>query len=562
MQIAQSWLKQNPELDALGLEVEKEDSIRKLLGYLNGIEGDAMEYVLANPRFQVAWKRACKVFGFYSEDSARCSASNIEAFRYMVAQKYPEAYQELSGGGVQAVESIKDYAAAESDRILQSSDAEVSWLQIGPIELLKKIWVNGFGVSTAQTRALYALLSIENTAGYSEAFSQYVMTHFVSEDAILKFLKHVEIYKWKDYRFGRLLSYKTQLKLISRLKSWEHIFGWDGIDYKVFLEAIVRSHPQEFLELIRARWNVQEMLGLMNNITSAILDARTQEDTVFSVARVALEGRRKDWVSKYENPEIMKWPKQRDTTSDAMHRALVIRFPERYVATLEEEIVSKSVPSDKRPRPWYPPEEVLQVNEILATLTAEQEIWGRQRENILTELITAGMWPKLTEMLFQLKISKEYEYILNGILLVLAKNHPKIFSQKILASETSLQPIAREMLSNPLKYHFMFAECIRWGAAEEVLAIHKNTDWNHIDMWIHALFWKYLPDTYPVIAKEKGFEYNKIAQEMVHRTVTNVQQATDGIIHDYFLCDIHMTYGDHLEQKARQEGKKRIRTRK
>lgn len=131
----------NEQLDLVELELEKEESVRSLLQWLNSENGGGMEFVLHNPRFQVAWRRACKLFNFYADEKrAKCSASNIEAFQDMAQKNYPEIYSELTESGLKTVSKIKEDAKAQSRKLLEKG--ETSGLHIGPIELLKKIGVN------------------------------------------------------------------------------------------------------------------------------------------------------------------------------------------------------------------------------------------------------------------------------------------------------------------------------------------------------------------------------------------------------------------------------------
>ena len=120
MQTSSPSLLMDAGLKIMAVDIEKEDALRSLLGYLNAVEGRGMEYVLSNPRFQVAWRKACKTFDFFSGDVAKCSASNIEAFREMVEKTYPDLYKELSLAGVLAIKEIKKTATTRSHEVLNA----------------------------------------------------------------------------------------------------------------------------------------------------------------------------------------------------------------------------------------------------------------------------------------------------------------------------------------------------------------------------------------------------------------------------------------------------------
>lgn len=107
------------ELDIVEPNLEKEECVRSLSRHLNTIGNDSMQYVLNNPRFQLTWRKTCRLFGFYAGDKGKCSASNIEAFRIMIAKEYPDIYKELSDTGVKAIENIQIKALAKSRDILK-----------------------------------------------------------------------------------------------------------------------------------------------------------------------------------------------------------------------------------------------------------------------------------------------------------------------------------------------------------------------------------------------------------------------------------------------------------
>lgn len=125
-----------------------------------------MEYVLESPRFQVVWRRACRVFGFYASDTTRCSVSNIAAFQEMVQKEYTHLIGERSiGNNVQAVREIQDAAIARNNRILAQNDPEerLDMLHIGPVELLEMIG-DDVNKHSRETVKLLSLLSRDMNA--------------------------------------------------------------------------------------------------------------------------------------------------------------------------------------------------------------------------------------------------------------------------------------------------------------------------------------------------------------------------------------------------------------
>ena len=146
------------ELNSIEQEFEQESCIRSLITHLNTIKGNGMDYVVENPRFQVLWRRVCKLFSFYSTDSmGKCSPSNILAFQEMVATTYPDLYKEISDTGTQAIQEILVAAKKNSDAVL--SREIKGGVYVGPVELMEKIGIDGLATYSQSRNDLLILLS-------------------------------------------------------------------------------------------------------------------------------------------------------------------------------------------------------------------------------------------------------------------------------------------------------------------------------------------------------------------------------------------------------------------
>ena len=68
--------------------------------------------------------RACNLFDFYAEGKAKCSTSNIEAFKSMVEKTYPDLYAELSDTGKKSISDIQEVTTARSNGLLSNGIIE------------------------------------------------------------------------------------------------------------------------------------------------------------------------------------------------------------------------------------------------------------------------------------------------------------------------------------------------------------------------------------------------------------------------------------------------------
>ena len=110
----------------------------------------------------------------------------------------------------------------------------------------------------------------------------------VDEKQIIEFLRFKDYNeRGFDYQIHRHLTASTRLILLKRIKNWDALnsgFGYTTIHF----ESIIEEIPQEFLELILERMSA----GINHNVSTIISllgDSRTQEDTVFLVANLALD---------------------------------------------------------------------------------------------------------------------------------------------------------------------------------------------------------------------------------------------------------------------------------
>lgn len=548
------WLLPDSDLVSMGVEMEKEDCLRAILWHLNAADGNGMEYVLNNPRFQVVWRKACKIFQFYSWDTAKCSASNIEAFRDMVAQTYPEMYQKLSEDNMAVISNIKEAALSKSTEIL--SNWETDSIHIGPVELLEQIWVDGFGESTPQTRALFNLLHHELEAeAYLSHLNQYVATNFIREESIWKFLNHKERCisgGWES--IGRYLNPSTTLIiLLSRLNDWWDIFRWDGDTYKIALQWMIDNAPQEFLELLRSRWKKEEIDSFSKStIISLMENPNTLESTVFPIALILLDIETENEKKKKERFHYVS--SHEDSNSDKIHFVLAKRFPKRYIAMLEMWLKWKELASSE----WWDLSSAISIgntNTHLSIATSHPSqyvslLWkmndeqilsalkvyirkrnGEERRTVLDTLIQANLWSQVINLIFQLKT---WDMYISDILYTLADSNPKELVQEISKMSGVEMESKLNLFDNALEYRRILQRLIiKWEWAQ-VLEILKEQDWRGINIHMHALLYKYVQREYLDMAQAKGFDFESVAREMVNGSTKPIDELVAYLAHYAF----------------------------
>lgn len=105
-------------LVAMTDKTQKQYCLRILLAEIKKIESVDAELSL---ELQAAWLDACKKFGFYDRTNiGKCSASNIEAFKRMVEDKYPDIYEDFSETDRVNVSVIQDSIHTRSQYLLDN----------------------------------------------------------------------------------------------------------------------------------------------------------------------------------------------------------------------------------------------------------------------------------------------------------------------------------------------------------------------------------------------------------------------------------------------------------
>jgi hypothetical protein len=577
MQTNAPGLLEESELDTLEGKIEEEDCIRSLLWQLSAVQWNGMEYVLNNPRFQVLWRKACRIFEFYSGDMARCSVSNIQAFQEMVEAKYPQLINEmLTTSGIQAVIEIQEAAVARNNMIL-ANDGSGEWfnmLYVGPVELLKVVWVSDINNYNQRTAPLFSLLKRDmNAWGYLDYFNKHIAEQFTNEEDIKKLFRPMS----SSYnRLSRYIDTRTTLLLLSRLKSWDGVFQ-KGLDWStgIRFSSLVEQLPQEFLELIRVRGDMSEIEDLSWIIITLINDPRTLEDTVFPVALLLLgieekkEAEKRNKVWYYSN-----WQTSR---SDKIRSILARRFPERYISLLESLVWVKEEDWDKDESNittsslWdgktrcaiaaSNPERYLSVvaklsdwEIFLALNTSVRNDKGRTEERAIDSLIQAGLGGRIIDILLGLDIE---QWRMSDLLESLAQSNPQEFAQKVLDMEKIKQRPKVNIHDNPLNFRNILQIFIIKWAGEKVLEILEWQDYKDINIHTHALLYKHVQGPYLEAAKRKGFNFEAVAREMVNGSDKTIDELVNYLAHYAFSDSAYHardSYSEFLSYQSEPSG--------
>lgn len=534
------------DLDSHEREMEKTDCIHSLLEHLDSMQWNGMEYVLSNPRFQVIWRKACRLFWFYSSEMTRCSVSNITAFQEMVQKEYPHMIQEMTtNNGERAVNDILDAIRERNYKIIEEEGQE-DWLNrlyICPVELLEMIWIDGINACNQSTTTLLSLLRWDmNAWKYLPHFNRYIAEHFTHEVSIRKLF--LPISPSSSQSLSWYIDGLTTLHLISRLKSWDGLFDraldWSWVD----CNRLHNTLPQEFLELIHKRNNRIEIEKLSSYIIVMMNHDWTMEDTVFPLALTLLdieenkeaEKRKRKWII------IFDWE---SSPPDKIRAILAKRFPERYISTLEKLVdIKKEDWNEKNPditvsSLWDDatrysiatshPERYLSIvpklsdrNIFLALSTS-----GRNDREIIDSLTQAGFWPRVANLVLGLNIE---QWRTKRILMALAKSNPQEFAQKVLDLGNAEKRAEWNIFDNPLDFREILQTLIIGWAGEKVLAILDSQGYNDINIHTHALLYKHVQDVYTEMAKVKKFDFETVAREMVHGSTSPLNELVDYII--------------------------------
>ncbi|EKD44537.1 MAG: hypothetical protein ACD_71C00107G0002 [uncultured bacterium (gcode 4)] len=566
MQTSQQSLLTDSELEPIAIEVEKEECIRSILGHLNVIEGNGMEYVLNNPRFQVAWRKACKTFKFFSGDMAKCSVSNIEAFREIVSKNYPDMYSELSDSWARAIEDIKEVATTKSNEVLSSGN--IQGVHIGPIELLQKIGVDGFGQSfPKETREILSLLLRDDVQakGYFPHLNQYIVDYFVNEEDIqnlFRFATSIRASQSYD-SIHQCLSSSTTLVLMSRLNDWRALF--DSYYYDHLSDTV----PQEFLELIHTRWNKEEIQGLSNVITRLIRNPATLEETVFPLALILLQIAIESEIKEKEQQGYICL-NGGNSRSDIIRSILATRFPERYITMLEEQVGNRDTAplqstniavnigdsnthltiATSHPDRYLWIIWKLNDSEILSAIQSSvRDNRGYNKQKVLDTLITANLWSKVIDLIFRLDIE---HWRIRDELSALAWSNPQELAQRILKmSEIEKRP-EWNIFDNPLGERNILQRLIINWAGIQVLELLEKQDWNDINIHTHALLYKHVPEVYLKVAQRKGFDFEVVARKMVNGSEQPLDELVKYLVHYAFSESAFHARGSYKEFLAYQ----------
>lgn len=105
-------------LVAITDKAQKQYCLRILLAEIKKIKSVDVEL---NIELQAAWLDACKKFDFYDRTNiGKCSASNIEAFKRMVEENYPDIYEDFSETNRANISIIQDSIHTRSQYLLDN----------------------------------------------------------------------------------------------------------------------------------------------------------------------------------------------------------------------------------------------------------------------------------------------------------------------------------------------------------------------------------------------------------------------------------------------------------
>ncbi|MDD2891590.1 MAG: hypothetical protein PHQ95_01360 [Candidatus Gracilibacteria bacterium] len=263
-------------LVAMTDKTQKQYCLRILLAEIKKIESVDAELSL---ELQAAWLDACKKFGFYDRTNiGKCSASNIEAFKRMVEDKYPDIYEDFSETDRVNVSVIQDSIHTRSQYLLDNG--KYRGPDIGPTEILEHIINAGFkDTDTFETELLTRTYREHKAPGYISYFNQFIVEHFTEESIIKEFFNGSGKSEHHPRRsIIAFLEISTILVLVGRLTDWtETLMGKTSL---ISAKTLINKAPKSFLRILANRGNKEDIQVLSSVIEEFIvgMDSNSSKD--------------------------------------------------------------------------------------------------------------------------------------------------------------------------------------------------------------------------------------------------------------------------------------------